>query len=140
MLPSNIDLAYFLEVTATLNVSRAAERLGITQPSLSMSIKRLERSVGAQLLVRSKTGVQLTQAGKFLAIRGKRLLQEWEFIRSGVLSHESELTGRFTLGCHVSVARYALPVFLPRLLKDNPNIGINLEHELFKYSRANNIG
>jgi len=130
MLPSNIDISYFLEVASTLNVSRAAERIGITQPSLSMSLKRLETAVGTQLLVRSKSGVQLTQAGEFFAQRGKSLLQEWDSIRSGTLRHESELMGRFSLGCHVAVARYTLPEFLPGFLKENPKIEIQLEHDL----------
>ena len=49
MLPNFSDLTYFLEVANTTNISRAAERLGITQPSLSAAMKRLEDSVKAQI-------------------------------------------------------------------------------------------
>ncbi len=64
MIPSPTDLKYFMEVAQTQNVSRAAERLGISQPSLSLAIRRMEQSVGAPLLIRSKRGVTMTQAGK----------------------------------------------------------------------------
>ena len=46
MLPSPSELTYFLELSQSLNMSRASERLGISQPSLSLAIKRLEKSVG----------------------------------------------------------------------------------------------
>lgn len=130
MLPSHADLTYFVEVARSLNVSRAAERLGIAQPSLSMSLKRLEAALGTQLLVRGKAGVQLTQAGKFLAHKGKELLSDWEAIRAGALRHETEIAGRFALGCHVSVAHYTLLAFLPRLMKENVGLEFRLEHDL----------
>jgi len=130
MIPSHFDLSYFLEVATTLNISRAAERIGISQPSLSMSLKRLEAVVGAPLLIRAKSGVQLTKAGQFLAQRGKNLLQDWEAIKAGALEQTDGLAGRFSLGCHVSVAAYSLPAFLPKLLKQYPQIEIQLAHDL----------
>ena len=45
MLPSPAELSYFIEIASTLNISRAAERLGISQPSLSLAVKRLEEPV-----------------------------------------------------------------------------------------------
>jgi DNA-binding transcriptional LysR family regulator len=130
MIPSHFDLSYFLEVASTLNISRAAERIGISQPSLSVSLKRLESVMGTPLLIRAKSGVQLTKAGRYLAQRGKNLLQEWEGIKAGALEHTSGLAGRFTLGCHVSVASYSLPVFLPKLLNAYPQIELQLAHDL----------
>lgn len=64
MIPSVAELTYFLEVSNSLNLSRASERLGISQPSLSLAIKRLEQTIGTSLFLRHKHGVSLTQAGK----------------------------------------------------------------------------
>ena len=75
---SQAELKYFLEVANTKNLSRASERLGISQPTLSVAIKRLENSIGTELLIRQKRGVALTQAGKQLLIHAKQLLQYWE--------------------------------------------------------------
>lgn len=130
MIPSHFDLSYFLEVATALNISRAAERIGISQPSLSMSLKRLEAVMGTPLLIRSKSGVRLTKAGQFLAQRGKSLLQDWEAIKAGALEQTEGLAGRFSFGCHVSVATYALPAFLPKLLRQYPQIEIQLAHDL----------
>ena len=69
MVPSAAELEYFLEVSSTLNLSRASERLGISQPSLSLAIKRLEQSVGTELFIRHKHGVTLTQAADCQDVR-----------------------------------------------------------------------
>src|SRR5690348_9278165 len=98
MMPSSHDLTYFLEAAASLNFSRAAERLGITQPSLTLAIQRLENSVGAPLFFRSKKGVTLTQPGKQLMLHARELLQQWELVKGQVLASASEVQGCFTLG------------------------------------------
>ena len=68
------DLTYFIEVAHTKNLSRAAERLGITQPSLTLAIQRIEHSLGTDVLIRSKKGVVLTKAGRSLLIHSKTLM------------------------------------------------------------------
>lgn len=130
MLPSFNDLSYFFEVSQTKNISRAAERLGITQPSLSSAIKRLEDSLGTQLLVRSRTGVQLTKAGVQLATKGRLFLLNWEQLKSEVNRRELSVAGEYVLGCHPSVALFTLPHFLPKLVQDFPEIEIKLIHDL----------
>ena len=75
---SQAELRYFIEVANSLNLSRASERLGISQPSLSVAIKRLEGSIGTELLIRQKRGVVLTQAGKQLLAHAKQLLQYFD--------------------------------------------------------------
>lgn len=130
MLPSPAELAYFVEVSNTLNISRAAERVGISQPTLTLAIKRLEESVGVALLIRSKSGVQLTQAGHQLAAQARSLISEWEKIRGDVLKNEIEVRGRYTLGCHASVGLYALPGFLEKLMTTHEGLEVKLVHDI----------
>ncbi len=130
MLPSPAELQYFLEIANTLNVSRAAERLGISQPALSLAIKRLEDNVGAALLIRERTGVQLSRAGRKLATQARELLADWDRVRASALAEESGVAGRYTIGCHVSVGLYSLPGFLPGLLSENPRLEVRLVHDL----------
>src|SRR5579862_1970744 len=127
MLPSPAELAYFLEVSATLNLSRASERLGISQPSLSLAIKRLEETLGTSLFVRHKRGVTLTQAGKQLLLYARQLLQYWENTKSKVLASQQEVQGCFTLGCHSTVAIYMVSGFLSDLLENHPKLEIHLK-------------
>lgn len=130
MMPSPSDLTYFVEVAATLNLSRAAERLGISQPSLTLAIQRLEQSVGTPLLIRSKKGVVLNQAGKQLLVHARELFQKWETVRGSALASTHEMQGSYSIGCHPAVALYSLPKFLPELLEKNAGIQIKLMHDL----------
>lgn len=130
MLPSPSELKYFMEVADTLNISRASERLGITQPSLSMALRRLESTLGTGLLIRKKSGVRLTRAGQLLAQRARDLVSEWSSLRSDVLRTTRDISGKFSLGCYPSIGVYTLPSFLPALLTQYPNVAIDLEHDL----------
>jgi DNA-binding transcriptional LysR family regulator len=111
-------------------MSRAAERLGVSQPALTLAVKRLEDTFGQPVLLRGKTGVRLTKAGERLATQARMLAAEWERIKGDATRDEDELGGRYTVGCHPSVAMYSLPYFLPELLTEFPRLQINLQHDL----------
>jgi len=130
MLPSPEELSYFEEVSRTLNVSRAAERLGIRQPSLSLAIQRLESKVGLPLLIRDKNGVRLTRAGVKLVGQIRPLLEQWERLKSETIEDEEAVRGYYTLGCHSSVALYTLRFVLPELLQKHPGLEFKLFHDL----------
>lgn len=130
MLPSHTELNYFIEVCSTLNLSRASERLGISQPSLSMAIKRLEKSIGTKLFIRHKQGMLLTQAGKQLQIHVRQLLQYWEDTKSQALASEHEVQGSFTLGCNSTIVSHLVALFLPDLLEQHPKLDLHLKHEV----------
>ena len=130
MMPSPSDLTYFIEAASTSNLSRAAERLGISQPSLTLAIQRLENTIGTSLLIRSKKGVMLTQSGKQLLTHSRRLVQGWEAVKGHALASVKNVQGSFTIGCHVSVALYTVPQFIPNLLEDFPQLELKLKHDL----------
>jgi LysR family transcriptional regulator, cell division regulator len=130
MLPSNAELTYFIEVCSTLNLSRASERLGISQPSLSMAIRRLEKSVGTKLFVRHKNGVTLTQPGKQLLIHARQLLQYWDETKSKTLASEDEIQGSFTIGCNSTIVAHIVSLFLPDLLENYPKLHLHLKHDI----------
>ncbi|MGZ3768665.1 MAG: LysR family transcriptional regulator [Bdellovibrio sp.] len=130
MAPSFTDITYFLEVAQFKNISRAAERLGIAQPSLSAAIKRLEDCLGVTLFIRGRSGVQLTKAGKELSEQGRSLLLSWEQLRADINKKETEVSGQYVLGCHTSVALYSLSGFLPSLIQQYPDLEIKLAHDL----------
>ena len=69
-------LRYFLVLAEELHFGRAAQRLSITQPPLSLNIQQLEASVGAQLFTRNSRGVQLTAAGQAFVPAARSLLQQ----------------------------------------------------------------
>lgn len=127
---SPTDLTYFIEIAATENVSRAAERLAISQPSLSQAILRIEHEIGEPIFVRHKRGMQLTPAGKELLIHARALIESWNTIRTKSVASMQEVRGRYVIGCHPSVALYSLSGFLPNTLKKHPQLEIQLTHDL----------
>ena len=129
-MPSPHDLHYFLEVARQGNVSRAAAALTLSQPTLSMSLKRLEETLGTELFVRFKTGVSLTAAGRRFVQEAQALLDQWERIRGFAAEQEQNLAGHFRVGAHVSVALYTLPRLLPSLREQMPELEISWIHDL----------
>ncbi len=124
------EIRYFLEIADAGNFSRAAERLGVSQPALSQAVQKLEKSFGSALFVRTRAGVQLTRTGQTLFSRGKRLVLEWEGLIDQASRDQDELRGTYRLGCHPSVGLYALPRVLPELLNRHPKLRFALAHDL----------
>lgn len=128
--PTYADITYFIEVARIKNISRAAERLGITQPSLSSAIKRLEDAVGATLFIRGRTGVQLTKAGIELLRKGRLFLLNWDQLKTDINKKEQGISGEYIIGCHSSIALYSLSSFLPDIMQKYSELEIKLVHDI----------
>lgn len=127
---SHNELEYFLECANTGNLSRAAERLGITQPTITVALRRLESEIGTELFHRSKKGVRLTKAGEIFLRESQGFYDQWLQLAKRVKSPTSEISGHLSIGCHPSVALYSLPQTLPELLSDFPELHLELKHGL----------
>ena len=130
MFPSPHDLKSFIEIAHTKNLSRASERLGVSQPSLSFAVRRLESFLGTPVLYRHRTGVELTQAGQQLLAQSRPLLEGWENLKSKTLNTIDSVQGFYRIGCHPSVALYTLGAFLPGILQKYPLMDVSLKHDL----------
>lgn len=140
MLPSHSEIIYFLEIAKTGNFSRAAERLGITQPTLTLAMKKLEGVIGRDLFIRSKKGVELTYAGKKFRTEANQFLDTWENLKRKTIESEETVTGNFSIGCHPSVGLYTLKYFMPSLLRKYPDLDIKLIHDLSRLITDQVIG
>src|SRR5918912_2265995 len=92
------QLAAFCAVVERKSFSQAAERLGVTQPAVSLQIRALERRLGKQLLDRSGRRVEPTEAGDRLYRNAQRLLVLEEQLLQEVAVGEDALDGRLELG------------------------------------------
>lgn len=79
-----LQVQYFLEIARMGNISRAAEALFVSQPALSLQIKRLEEEIGCELFQREPQGVSLTDAGKVFFREARELAASWNRFQEGV--------------------------------------------------------
>src|SRR6476646_4519209 len=122
-----LQLEHFLAVVEERTFTRAAERVGRTQPAISQSIKKLEEEIGAPLFARDVHDVTLTESGRVLADYARRLLT----MRDDALRQVSELrtlkAGRLTVAAHESAAVYLLPAPLRHYLQKFPDIKVGIQ-------------
>lgn len=124
------DIKYFITVCETLNITRASEIIGISQPALSYAIKRLERELKGELFIRLKNGIQLTKLGEAFKQRSRRLVYEWEQAQSLADPNSGHIQGSYTIAIHPSVALFTLEHFMPQLQERFSHIDFKLIHGL----------
>ena len=96
-------LRYFVAVAEELNFTRAAARLGINQPPLSVQIRQLEKELGTQLLRRRTRGVELTDAGKLMLEEARVILKQVETAKTGVQCRARGETGQLIVASGVAI-------------------------------------
>ena len=121
------QLAAFCAVVERRSFSQAAERLGVTQPAVSLQIRALEKRLGTQLIDRSGRRVEPTEAGWHLYRGAQRMLALEDQIVAGVAaSTEGELGGELVIGASTGPAAIALPVALCQFQHENPDVRVFL--------------
>ena len=116
------QLGYFVAVAETRHFTRAAERLGVAQPSLSQQVRALEADLGAELLHRTRGNVALTDAGEVLLPVARRMLADAETARREVRELASLGRGRVRLGATPSLCTGLLPAMLATFHRAHPAI------------------
>jgi DNA-binding transcriptional LysR family regulator len=121
------QLAAFCAVVDRRSFSQAAERLGVTQPAVSLQVRALEKRLGTQLLDRSGRRVEPTEAGWRLYRGAQKLLALEEQIESDVASTvEGELRGTLVLGASTGPAAIVVPLLLGEFQRQNPGVHVSL--------------
>jgi DNA-binding transcriptional LysR family regulator len=129
MLASSAEIDYFIEVYHARHVSKAAMRLGITQPTLTLSLQRLEHKLGTKLFHRTKQGVVPTEQGALFYRKAHGLVEAWNELHKDIGQSKHAIQGRFKIGCHQSVGAYTLPRLLGNLREHAPGLEIELAHD-----------
>jgi LysR family transcriptional regulator, hydrogen peroxide-inducible genes activator len=120
------QLRYFEAVARVRHFGKAAEQCSVTQPALSMQIQELEKTLGVQLMERSRGGVMLTEVGRDVARRATRILAETRDIVDLARRQGNILSGPLHLGVIPSVAPYVLPALLPLVRERFPDLDLHL--------------
>ena len=121
------QLAAFCAVVERRSFSQAAERLGVTQPAVSLQVRALEKRLGIQLLDRSGRRVEPTEAGWKLYRGAQRMLAlEDQLLAEVTASTEGDLGGELVLGASTGPAAVVVPVILGEFQRLNPDVRVFL--------------
>lgn len=129
-------LRYFAAVAREGTLTRAAERLFVTQPALTRSVTRLEHLMGVSLFTRSKAGMTLTAAGEALASRVPRLLGAWDDVARSVRAAAARETRVLRVGFLASAANEATPGIVAAFAARRPGWRVHMRQFSFAEPHA----
>ena len=115
-----------MAVYRTRHFVKAAEACGVTQPTLSAMIQKLEAELDVKLFERSSQQVMPTAIGKVVVEQAWKVLNRARKLKDIVAEQKKSLMGTFRLGILPTIAPYLLPRFFPSLMRENPSLDIRL--------------
>src|SRR3984893_13239477 len=123
------DLKYLVALADTGHFGKAAERTFVSQPTLSAQLKKLEEYLGVKLVERQPKNVQLTEVGKQIVVRARRMLDEGDEIIA-LARNTDPFAGKLKLALIPTIGPYLLPRVMQKIRKDLPHLGLMLyEHQ-----------
>ncbi len=123
------DLEYLVALADLGHFGKAADACFVSQPALSMQIKKLERYLGVQLLERANKSVSLTDTGATIVALARQILQQTDELREIAKAAIDPFGGEIRLGIFPTLGPWLLPHILPILSKSLPNISFYLVEE-----------
>ena len=115
-------LQYFLAVANERSMTRAAERLHVTQPTLSKQIKELEDTLGKKLLIRDRRGLRLTEEGSYLKVQAYEMLSMLEKTESYFKDEGTGLVGDVYIGCGEFRSAYPVIELMNEIREEHPGV------------------
>ena len=119
------QLRTFRVVAETLNFTRAAERLNLTQSAVSHQIKSLEMELGEPIFIRAKRGVKLSQAGQAALEHAIRILDEAQTLKERVLGRESAPVGRVRVAAATQAFVHLFAPIFESFMRTNPGVDLS---------------
>ena len=126
------DLRYLVAVAEQRHFGRAAARCFVSQPTLSAQLKKLEQSLGVQLIERAPNNVSLTPAGEQIVARARRIIEASEEVVELARAQRDPLAGRLRVAFLPTIGPYLLPHVTRAIRRSLPQ----LELRLYEYQTA----
>ncbi|MDP9012776.1 MAG: LysR substrate-binding domain-containing protein [Pseudomonadota bacterium] len=124
------DLKYLVALADTGHFGKAADRTFVSQPTLSAQLKKLEEYLGVKLVERQPKNAQLTEVGKQIVVRARRMLDEGDEIIALARNNSDPFAGKLKLALIPTIGPYLLPRVMQKIRKALPHLGLMLyEHQ-----------
>lgn len=121
------QLKYVLAVAEHQNFTKAAQKVFVTQPTLSMQIQKLEDELDILIFDRSKKPIQLTETGRKIVTQARNIVDESDRIQDIVDQQKGFIGGTFRLGVIPTIMPTLLPMFLRNFIKKYPKVKLKIE-------------
>jgi len=123
------EARYVVAVSQTQHFSKAAELCNISQPSLSIAIKKLEEELGLTIFHRGKRKVTLTPEGTTVAQQAQRVIEEAEKLNYLKNKQKDPLKGVIRLGAIFTIGPYLFPALIPQIRKHHPDMPLHIDED-----------
>lgn len=124
-----IELRYIAMLAQEQHFGRAAELCHVSQPTLSIAIKKVEDELGVNLFERTKSSVRVTDLGAQVAAQAKRVLVQVAVIQDIADAGRDQFTSPLALGAIFTLGPYLLPQLIPQLRQQAPNMPLYVEED-----------
>ncbi|WP_299088503.1 LysR family transcriptional regulator [uncultured Metabacillus sp.] len=119
-------LRTFVTLAEVKNFTKTAEILRMSQPSVSLHIKNLEKELQTKLFIRSPKFLKITPTGEILYDRAKQMITIYEQTIQDILEHHNSIKGELKIGASFTIGEYILPTLLLDLQKDYPELELQV--------------
>jgi LysR family hydrogen peroxide-inducible transcriptional activator len=121
------ELRYIVTLAQERHFGRAAERCFVSQPTLSVAVKKLEEELGVALFERSKSTVQVTPLGEKIVEQAQRVLEQTSVIKELANAGKDQLASPLRLGAIYTIGPYLFPHLVPELRRGAPQMPLYIE-------------
>ncbi len=121
------ELRYIVTLAQEQHFGRAAERCYVSQPTLSIAVKKLEEELGVPLFERSKSRVQLTPLGERIITQSQKVLEQVAEIKEMANEGKDQLSSPLSVGAIFTIGPFLLPHFIPQLQTLAPKMPLYVE-------------
>ncbi|SFC47998.1 transcriptional regulator, LysR family [Marinospirillum celere] len=121
------ELKYIVTLAQEKHFGHAAERCFVSQPTLSVAVKKLEDELGVALFERSKSAVQLTPTGEKIVAQARKVLEQASAIKEMAQLGKNQLTSPLRVGAIYTIGPYLFPHLVPALHEQAPDMPLYIE-------------
>ncbi len=121
------ELRYIVTLAQEQHFGHAAERCHVSQPTLSVGVKKLEDELGVLIFERSKSAVRLTPVGEGIVAQAQKVLEQAQSIRELAQAGKNQLTAPLKVGAIYTVGPYLFPHLIPQLHRVAPQMPLYIE-------------
>jgi LysR family hydrogen peroxide-inducible transcriptional activator len=121
------ELRYIVTLAQEQHFGRAAERCHVSQPTLSVGVKKLEDELGILIFERSKSAVRLTPTGESIVAQAQKVLEQAQGIRELAQAGKNQLSAPLKIGAIYTIGPYLFPHLIPQLNRVAPEMPLYIE-------------